>query len=161
MTDWPHLADWIAAIAQTLAVFAAAWAAWQSQISAKLSAMDSSLRAFLDFSLAYDKIKAKLRPELLKSTKDATTFTRTDFKNEEFQAVEDLIKLFERQHFLIKNKLVSGYLANIWMKGMKKHMRMGAIKFRWLNRKNGKLAIKADISDRFVTFVEHLYREGN
>lgn len=154
--EYASTADWIGAIAQVIAALVTLWVVILTYKSFKMSLMSESLRVFNHYSDKYDYLKKNIRTENLKSNGDHSLVVRDNFTIDEFRAIQDLWKLFDREHLLMSKKLVSKDVSEIWLKGIKKNYSIPSLRWVWLQRSNTNLSF--EVSPRFAKWVENEFR---
>ena len=151
--DWPSL---IENSAQFFAAIFTGWAAWSAMKSADSSAKNASLDLFERYSIKYDELKSSIRPLVLNFKGSYDLFAAVEMRENELRSLQDLWKMFDREHFLISKGLVSKDVADIWIKGIKKNCSLSAMKWIWLQKSNGDWSF--DVSPRFIKWVDSEFK---
>jgi hypothetical protein len=153
--EWGSVADWVGAAAQIVAAVGTGWVIWQTRKTLDIAERAERLQIFMDFSRAYDAVKELIRPEALEHTKPTLAKTH----EADVLAVLELMKLFERQHFLrFEAGMVDAKLWQIWHKGLAKNMNQPLFRLVWQHRE--KWPQGRALAKRFTDYVESkVYKE--
>lgn len=153
------LAFWGGGIGQVAAAIGTAWVVWQTRKMLDRNDRADRLSVFMDFSREYDVLKDHLSHESQDEVKLAELVKNGKLSHADVQACIDLMKLFERQHFLHVSHMVDATLWRIWKNGIAKHFAKGLFRYVWQHRK--KYPAAAHLSERFTRWIDETYMTSN
>lgn len=153
--DWGVAGEWVGAVAQTVAAVATGWIIWQTRKTIDISERAERLQVFMDFSRTYDGIRERITPGALDNEECLHLLAKKRLMKADIVAAMDLLRLFERQHYLRHEGMVDRQLWEVWKKGISKHFQMTLFQYVWLHR--SALPHGKGFSEPFVGWVENTF----
>lgn len=150
--------DVIAALAQAIAAGIMLWAVFQTRNSIDISARTERIQTFMTFSKEYDLLKKKIPGRYFRDNN--LLIEQGHLRQDWVYASLDLIKMFDRQHYLHAKGLVDDKVwSDVWEIGIRKNLKTNL--FKWVLQQYPEHYTDVyHISDRFVKYAQNVIKES-